>query len=133
MPSRNLVRAFVLLWWTLGVALLIGSIQTARGALASGHSTHPHLLLLGAVEAAAALLFLIPRTLRLGAAGLLLTLIVALLVHAGLHQLRWDLLVYSAAVLFVAVHGPVSRAQLDLGPTAEPHRPGPPESPHPAR
>ena len=112
MPPRNLARAFLLLWWTLGVALLIASIRTTRGALSPGEHPNPHLALLGAVEAVAALLFLIPRTLRLGAAGLLLTLIVALLVHAVLHQFRWDLLVYAVAVLFVAVHGPVPQGAL---------------------
>jgi uncharacterized membrane protein YphA (DoxX/SURF4 family) len=107
MPPRSLVRTFVLLWWTLGLALLVGSIQTVRAPLDSSGHPNPHLVLLGSIEAVAALLFLIPRTLRLGASGLLLTLAVALLVHAGMHQLRWDLLVDAAAVLFVAVHGPV--------------------------
>jgi uncharacterized membrane protein YphA (DoxX/SURF4 family) len=85
-PPRSLLAAFVL-------------------------STHPdpHLVLLGAVEAVSALLFLIPRTSRWGAAGLLLTLLVAWAAHAFLHEVRWDLLVYAAAVTFVAVHGPLSR------------------------
>ena len=110
MPSRSLLRAFVLLWWTLGVALLIGSLHTVRGALHAGPA-NPHLALLGGIEAVAAVLFLVPRTLRPGAAGLALTLAVAFLVHVVLHQFRWDLLVFAAAVLFVAVHGSLSRSQ----------------------
>src|SRR5262245_7650543 len=103
-PPRGLIGAFLLLWWTLGMGLLIGSVETAVHALASARP-NPHLVLLGAVEALSALLFLIPRTARMGAAGLLLTLIVACVAHAFLHEMRWDLLVYAAAVLFVAVHG----------------------------
>ena len=111
MPTPSLVRSFVLLWWTLGVALLIGSIQTVIGALAAGHHANPHVALLGAAEAVAALFFLVPKTRRLGAAGLLLVLSVAFLVHALGHTFRWDFLVYAASALFVAVHGPLSGAQ----------------------
>jgi hypothetical protein len=109
MPSRRLLRAFVLLWWTLGLVLLIASIKTVGGGLVPAH--HSPVVLLAAVEAVAALLFLVPPTLRLGAAGLLLTLAVAALVHLAMHELRWDLLLYAAGVYFVAVHGPLSRPQ----------------------
>jgi uncharacterized membrane protein YphA (DoxX/SURF4 family) len=109
MPSRRLLRAFVLLWWTLGVALLIGSIKTLGGGLVPAH--HSLVALLAAVEAVAALLFLVPPTVRLGAAGLLLTLAVAVLLHLTMHELRWDLLLYAAGVYFVAVHGPLSGPQ----------------------
>ena len=125
MPPRNLVRAFFLLWYVLGAGLLIGSILTVRSALGTAHGPNPHIALLGGVEAVAALLFLIPRTLRLGAAGLLLTLGVAFLLHAVHQQFRWDLLVYAAAVIFVAVHGPVSLTGRALGS-------GAPESGHPS-
>ena len=111
MPPRPLVRSFVALWWTLGVALLIGSIQTVIAALGTPHHANPHILLLGAVESVAALLFLIPKTMRFGAAGLLLVLFLAFLIHALDRSFRWDLLVYAASALFVAVHGPLSRAQ----------------------
>jgi hypothetical protein len=56
------------------------------------------------------LLFLVPPTLRVGAAGLLFAIAIAWFAH--LHdQFRWDLLIYAAAVLFVAVHGPLTAAQ----------------------
>ena len=108
MPSRNLVRSFVLLWWTLGLGLLYGSLLTAHDALSSTHH-EPHVALLGAMEAAAAVLFLIPRTMRLGAAGLLATFVLAFLLHAAHHEFRLDLLVFGASVLFVAVHGPLTK------------------------
>ena len=111
MPPRRLLRAFILLWWTLGVALLFGSVQTVRWAAHANHGAHSHLALLAGVEALGAVLFLIPRALRLGAALLLLTLAVAFGFHALRHEFRWDLLVYAAAVLFVAVHGSLSTSQ----------------------
>ena len=111
MPPRRLVLAFVLLWWTLGVVLCYLSVRTVLHAAGAG-SRDVHVALLGAIEAAAALLFLVPRTLRLGAAGLLATFAVAFAAHALQGELRSDLLVFAAAVAFVAVHGPVSRAQL---------------------
>ncbi len=111
MPPRKLVGAFVLLWWTLGLALLVGSVRTVHGAHAAGPRLEPHLALLGGFEAVAALVFLVPRTLRVGAAGLLLALGVAIGAHAATHQLRWDLLVDAAAVAFVGVHGPLTAAQ----------------------
>lgn len=109
MPSRGLIRSFVVLWWVLGVSILVLSIRTLLVALrGGGHGLH--LALLAGIEAAAALLFLLPPTQRLGAAGLLLTLAIAWLAH--LHdQFRWDLLIYAAAVLFVAVHGPLTSEQ----------------------
>ena len=111
MPARRLVLAFVALWWTLGLALLYGSVVTVQAALtAGGHDAH--VALLGGLEAVAAVLFLIPRTLRLGAAGLLAAIAVAFAIHAVLHQFRADLLLDAAAVAFVAVHGPVTRRHL---------------------
>jgi len=112
MASHNLVRTFVLLWWTLGLVLLFWSIETARGALESSRAPDTHVAILGAVEAVAALLFLVPRTLRIGAIGLVCTLAIAFIAHTAQHELRLDLLIDAAAVLFVAVHGPVPLEQL---------------------
>lgn len=69
-------------------------------------------MLVGGFEAVAALLFLAPRTMRLGAVGLLATFAFAFLLHAGRWQFRGDLLVYAAAVGFVAVHGAVPMSWL---------------------
>jgi uncharacterized membrane protein HdeD (DUF308 family) len=110
MPPRNLLRAFLALWVVTGVALLVGSIETVRQTL-DAHP-NPHLVLLGAVEAIAALLFLVPRTTRIGATALVATIAIAFLVHAVLGQFRGDLLVYAAAAAFVGVHRPLTRAQL---------------------
>ena len=112
MPSAALVRAFVVQWWTSGVLLFFWSARTATQALHAGRSHDPHVALLGLVEGVAAILFLVPRTLRVGAVGLLATFAVAFLAHAALGEFRGDLLLYAAVVSFVAIHGPVPMAWL---------------------
>ena len=104
------MRAFLFLWVATGIALLYGSVETARSALASSHA-NPHLLVLGSIEAVAAVLFLVPRLMRAGAIGLLLTISAAFAVHTSLHEFRGDLLLYGAAVLFIWTHGPLTREQ----------------------
>lgn len=69
-------------------------------------------VVIGSAEATAAVAFLIPWTLRLGAALLLLTLVGAVLVHAGRGEWRPDLLVYASGVILVAVHGATYRVPL---------------------
>ena len=107
----GLLRAFLALWHIPGLVLLTGGIETALGALVEGRHGNPHIALLGAIEGAAAALFLIPRAMRIGAAGLVGTIAVAFAVHTALGEFRGDLVVYAAAVLFVAVHGPLTRPQ----------------------
>ena len=109
MPNPSLVRAFRLFHYTLGVVVLILSVQTVldarNGGLPAGDRVHG--LVLGSLEAVAALLFLIPRTMRAGAVLLLVIFTAAF----GLHALRGDvalnLLVYATGVLFVREHGTV--------------------------
>jgi len=106
MPPLGLVRAFVVQWWTAGLVIFYLSAKTVHQGL-HGASHDPHLVLVGGLEAIAALLFLVPRTMKIGATGLLLIFAVVFLVHAALFQFRGDLLVYAAVVCFVAVHGTV--------------------------
>ena len=103
---QRLRPAFVLLHVTLGLMLGIGGATTAWSA-SGPHAGH--LVALGSLEAVAAILFLLPRTLRLGSAGLLLCCGAAFAAHAAMSQWRGDLLVYMVAVLFVARHGPAYR------------------------
>lgn len=116
MPPRGLVRAFVVQWWTAGILLLIWSAQTTQRALQAGHSHNPHVALLGTVEAVCAALFLVPRTMRIGAAGLLATFAMAFLGHAAQQEFRGELLLYAAVVSFVAVHGSVPLSWLRAQP-----------------
>jgi uncharacterized membrane protein YphA (DoxX/SURF4 family) len=112
MPSVNLVRAFVVQWWTMGIVLLYLSLKTVHAGLAARGGHDVHLVVVGAIEAVAAVLFLIPRTLRIGAIGLLVVFAVVLLIHALRFQFRGDIVIYAAAVLFVAVHGSVPKVWL---------------------
>ena len=117
MPRMGLIRAFVVQWWTAGLVLLFLSLKTAYHGLEAGGSHDPHLVIIGGLEAIAALLFLIPRTLKIGAVGLLLTLAVVFLFHAARLQFRGDLLVYAAVVSFVAVHGSVPMSWVRSSPS----------------
>ena len=110
MPPRNLLRSFLALWLISGLVLLIGSAATLREAWAGSHQ-NPHLVILGGAEAAAALLFIMPRTFRIGAVGLLATIGIAFAFHTALGQFRGDLLLYAVVVAFVLVHGPLTGAQ----------------------
>jgi uncharacterized membrane protein YphA (DoxX/SURF4 family) len=107
MPGRSLVRAFVALYLTLGAVVLVQSVQTVigarRGAFRPGDQLHAFIL--GSVEVVGALLFLIPRTMRTGAAVLLAIFALAFLLHATEGDLHLTLLVYAAGVLFVRIHG----------------------------
>jgi len=106
-PDQGLVRAFLTLYVALGLVVGYQSIQTIASALRGGMSTHdrPHAILLGALETAAAVLFLIPRTMRWGAAGLIAVFSIAFLLHAIDGHPNPALLVYAAAALFVRAHG----------------------------
>ena len=116
MPHARLVRAFVALWWTIGVLLLYLSLKTVHAGFASGGGHDGHLVLVGGFEALAAVLFLIPRTLRIGAVGLLMVFALVFLIHASRLQFRGDILVYAAVVSFVAVHGSVPMVWLRARP-----------------
>lgn len=107
MPPLNLVRAFVMQWWTVGIVICYLSVRTVYQGLGHGHELDPHAAVIGGLEAIAALLFLIPPTMKIGATALITIFAVVFLMHAARMQFRGDLLVYAAAVWFVAVHGPV--------------------------
>jgi hypothetical protein len=99
--SDRIRRAFLIFHLILGLALLWASVHT----LLHLGPTDLHARIIGSVEAVGAMAFLIPRTLRLGGTLLLLSLVGAILVHAGLGEWRPDLLVYAAGVVLVIVHG----------------------------
>ena len=110
MNRTHLMRAFFLLWWTLGVILFVLSVRTVRFALGFHHD--PHAVLLGSIEAVAALVFLIPQTMRTGGGALLAVLAIAALLHTMQGQFPGPLLIYAAGVLFVIVHGSLSPREL---------------------
>jgi hypothetical protein len=108
MPSRHLIRAFFALWWILGGLLVAYSVQTAWHALRSGtDGASLHIAALAAVETVAAVLFLIPSTMRVAGACLLAVFALAFVLHAARGELASQLLLYSAGVAFIMAHGRV--------------------------
>lgn len=106
-PPRPLVRAFLAFYVILGLVVLVESVETVVRAQGGGFHgpDRLHALILGSLEAVAAVAFLVPRAMQLGATVLLAIFALAF----GLHMLQGSpnlvLLVYGAGVLFVRVHG----------------------------
>ena len=106
--------AFVVLWWTVGTVILFLSGRTVLRAAEAGVHHAGHVMLLAVVEALSALIFLVPRTMRLGASGLMLTFALAFALHLAQGQFPADLLIYAASVWFVFVHGSLRLSDLRL-------------------
>lgn len=106
-PPRSLVRAFLALYVTLGIVILVESVETVLRARAGAFHgpDRLHALVLGGLEAAAAVAFLVPRAMHAGAAVLLAIFALAFGLHALQGSPNLVLLVYGAGVLFVRVHG----------------------------
>jgi len=106
MAALNVRRAFMVLHSALGVGLLVATLQTFLHAMREHGGLDFHLGFVIALEGIGAVLFLIPRTLRVGAIALLIVLVGGFGVHLTRGEFEVQLLVYSAAVWFVFVHGP---------------------------
>lgn len=113
MEPRTLKRAFLALWWTLGALLFWCSVRTVTGALTSPEAgAHSHVVILATLEAVTAVLFLIPRTMRVGGICLLVIFVIAFVLHAARREFASQLLLYAVAVAFVVVHGAPPRQWL---------------------
>ncbi len=107
MNSHALRRSFIIFHLTLALVVLAQSLMTALQGDGSGGTSHVKLFVtaLASAEAVAAVLFIVPATLRVGALALLEVFFVALAFH-GLHgEFPTTLLVYAAGVFFVMTHG----------------------------
>ena len=101
---QTLRRSFIAFHLTLGAVVFLQSVTAVLQTRGASHTSHAVAVLAGA-EAVAALLFVVPATLRAGALSLLAIFFFALAFH-GLHgELQSTLLVYAAGVFFVLVHG----------------------------
>ena len=109
MPPRRLVVAFLVFWVTLGLVVLSASAHTFHHGIDNlGHPGHLHLAVAGGLEAVAAALFLVPRTVRVGGYALLAIFAMALVANATEGRFATELLLYAAGTALVLVHGPVS-------------------------
>jgi DoxX-like family len=102
----SLTWPIVFLQWAVGIVVLIGSLRTffhSAHRLAYTSSHDALLPLLSGVELVGAILFLIPKTMRIGSLLLLVVFAIALFFH--LAHGEWDsvsmLVVYAAAVIAV--------------------------------
>ena len=109
--SRQLLGAFAVLWFTTGTLLLLLSAATFVKTIPSGIQPNVALAVLSGIETVAALLFLVPRSMRVGGAGLVGTLAFAFIAHALTGEVVPQLILYACCVGFVAAHGQLTRAQ----------------------
>lgn len=103
MHPRMPAGAYLAFRLTLGAVLLLSSFPLAAAAIGTGRW---RLAVLAGVEALGAILFLIPRTLRIGAVLLLLTLGLAIVTLALRGEFPGHLIVYAVGTLFVLAQGP---------------------------
>ena len=97
MSGRGVRYAFILFHVTLAVVIFVLSVLTVV------HTENLHLKILAGVEALAAVLLLVPATLRVGAVILLIVFAVVIVMHGLRGEL--PILIYAAGVVLVAVHG----------------------------
>lgn len=105
MAAPNVRRAFILLHVALGLGLLVGTGQTLLHMITEHGGPGLHLGFVIALEGIGAVLFLIPRTLRVGAIALLIVLLGSFTFNLTRGELEVQLLIAAAAVWFVSVHG----------------------------
>ena len=105
MNSVWIRRTFVTFHVTLAVVVFIESVLAVIHALHSTTQSHLGTILpyFAGLEAVAALMLLIPWTLRIGGGLLLAIFAAALVVHGPADQMA--LFVYAAGVIFLMVHG----------------------------
>lgn len=94
-------RAFVALWMTLGVVVLIESARPLLQAISGSETVSQLVVVLASVEILGAVLFLVPRTLKYGAWILLAVFAIAFVAHLAKGELAAPLLVYAAGTFLV--------------------------------
>jgi hypothetical protein len=105
MAAPALRRAFTLFHFVLGFGILFLAARTAIDGVTGAHSLPPLLIIGAGIEALGAVLFMLPRTLRVGGTIMLLTMTTALILDSLSRHWRIDLLIYLAGTYCVMVHG----------------------------
>ncbi len=103
--NQTLGRAFVGFHLTLASVVFFQSVVTALEAFGAELGVNWPLFALASVEAVAAVLFVIPATLRVGGITLCLVFLVAIIAHAIIGDFALHLFVYGAGTVFILVHG----------------------------
>jgi len=116
MAAASERRAFQLLHLVLGVGLLGTGLDTLVRALRDGHTP---LAAVATVVVVASVLFLFPRTLRVGGFTLLVVVLAVVVQRVLRNQWRLDLIVFAAGVWYVVVHGAAWGGVAPRAPTTE--------------
>jgi hypothetical protein len=103
--NQSLRRSFVGFHLTLASVVFVQSVLAVFKALLAEPDANWHLFILASVEAVAAILFVIPVTLRVGGISLCLVFFVAFTAHAIVGEFELGLLVYGAGTVFILFHG----------------------------
>lgn len=95
---------FTIFRWTLVVVIVIESVLAVIHSLHSTTESHLGMILpyFAGLEALAALMFLIPQTLKIGGIILIAIFVIALIVHGPAEQM--PLFVYAAGIVFLMAH-----------------------------
>ena len=107
MSDHILRRSFVSFHCVLAAVVFLQSTITVLHAVSRGGAEQSGRALawFAGAEAVAAILFLVPATLRVGAIFLLLIFVVAIVLHGLQGELQLSLMVYMAGVVLVMAHG----------------------------
>ena len=103
--NQSLRRSFVGFHLTLASVVFVQSVLKAFKAFLVEPDANWHLFSLASVEAVAAILFVIPATLRFGGIALCLVFFVAFTAHAIVGEFELGLLAYGAGTVFILFHG----------------------------
>jgi hypothetical protein len=105
--DQSYTPPFVAFHLTLGIVVFIQSLVAILHGIGLGRAQHLNVGLtwLAGTEAIAALLFLLPPTLRLGAWSLLVIFMAAIAFHLLHGERELTPLIYGAGVILVMVHG----------------------------
>ena len=104
--NQSLRRSFVGFHLTLASVVFVQSVVTAFNAFLIEPDANWFLFSLATVEAVAAILFVIPATLRFGGIVLCLVFLFAFMIHVIIGEFELHLLVYIAGTVFILFHGP---------------------------
>jgi len=105
MAAPVLRRAFTVFHYVLGLGIAFLAARTAIDGVTGAHSLPPLLVIGAGIEALGAVLFMFPRTLRVGGTIMLLTMTTVLILDSLSRHWRIDLLIYLAGTYYVMVHG----------------------------
>jgi len=103
--NQSLRRSFVGFHLVLAIVVFVQSFLTATKAFSVEPEANWLLFGLASVEAVAAILFVIPATLKIGGIVLCLVFFVAFTLHAIVGEFELHLLVYFTGILFILFHG----------------------------